>query len=407
MAKSNGDQPKLYKLRNIRIAYGLNFILGLQFTWAIWLLYYLEFFDYASVGIILGVMTAISILMEVPSGALADLVGKKYALMLAFALLSIGELLMSQISDFNGALIAIIFIAIGNSMISGTIEAFAYDSLKENSLDKYYDRFVSRKGALSSIAYAIATVVGGLMYMHNIRLPMQATSFTRFVGFILLFWAVEPKVDTLKFSMRNFIRQNAKGLKVLFSTDLRKLSVLLLLISTFNILIWMSFDDALMVSYGHSGKMLGILYSGAAVIAAVVSYQYEKIRRRIGALWIFVITAVITFATLLMSVWAGIILGSLLMLGRMTFWELQSNALSEVLNEKTPSKVRATTLSTFNLLTSIPLLGLAYIAGVGMDRIGIQHTLLITIIVFSPLIILALYNYMRPLRSRKVSTVEG
>ena len=63
--------------RNIKL---LKFILPLNQAWfwlGIWILYYLRFTNYTGIGLIEAVVITTGFIFEIPTGALADLIGKK------------------------------------------------------------------------------------------------------------------------------------------------------------------------------------------------------------------------------------------------------------------------------------------------------------------------------------------
>lgn len=85
---------------NITLAYGLSAVNGTRFGLGIWVLYYLRFTNYAGIGLIESLMMLTFFVAEIPSGALADLIGRKRTLQLAFALSSAGMLILSQARGF-------------------------------------------------------------------------------------------------------------------------------------------------------------------------------------------------------------------------------------------------------------------------------------------------------------------
>lgn len=75
------------KLSNYQVnvrTYKINYVLAFFFTpIAIWPLYYGRFISFSQVGIIYAIAFAIQKVLELPSGALADLIGRKYTIVLA------------------------------------------------------------------------------------------------------------------------------------------------------------------------------------------------------------------------------------------------------------------------------------------------------------------------------------
>lgn len=63
--------------KNIAIAYLLTFCKNSWFWLGIWVFYYLQFTNYAGIGIIETVLIITMTLTEIPTGAIADLFGKQ------------------------------------------------------------------------------------------------------------------------------------------------------------------------------------------------------------------------------------------------------------------------------------------------------------------------------------------
>ena len=70
--------------RNIKLAYLFSFFNYAWFWLGIWVFYYLRFTTYGGIGLIETVLIATMTLAEIPTGAVADLLGKKWSLTIAF-----------------------------------------------------------------------------------------------------------------------------------------------------------------------------------------------------------------------------------------------------------------------------------------------------------------------------------
>ncbi|MEA3323337.1 MAG: MFS transporter, partial [Patescibacteria group bacterium] len=79
---------------NIHILYVLSFLNNAWFWLGVWVLYYLLFTNFTGIGFIEMVMIVTILLFEVPSGALADIIGKKKTLIIAFLVVAVSEIVM-------------------------------------------------------------------------------------------------------------------------------------------------------------------------------------------------------------------------------------------------------------------------------------------------------------------------
>lgn len=145
-------------------AYG--FLKNLQFFEPYLFIYLLgkgmNLFD---LGILLGVSQLITYIFEVPSGIVADLIGKKKELSMCFVFYIISFTLFFFVTDFKLAVVAMIFYGLGEAFRSGTHKAmiYAYLELKGWEKHKVYvygrTRSYSLKGSALSSILAIVLIL--------------------------------------------------------------------------------------------------------------------------------------------------------------------------------------------------------------------------------------------------------
>ncbi len=102
-------------------------------------------------------------LFEVPSGYMADVIGRRTSLIIGSFLGTIGFVVLSWSSSFAGFMLAEIILGLGGSFISGSDSALLFDSLAAMKRQNYYLRYEGRITALGSLAETIAAVGGGLL----------------------------------------------------------------------------------------------------------------------------------------------------------------------------------------------------------------------------------------------------
>jgi len=123
----------------------------------------------------LNILWAITIaLAEVPSGALADIIGRKNLLVTGAVLMCI-EMAVLLIAPINGGLLTISLFAVNRiasglaeAAVSGADEALAFESLKGEGLESKWPEVLERVGKRLSIMMAFAMIVGSLVYDHSL-----------------------------------------------------------------------------------------------------------------------------------------------------------------------------------------------------------------------------------------------
>lgn len=356
--------------RNIYLAY---FLASMKYTWfflGIWVLYYLKFTNYAGIGLVETVGIAVGTIGEIPTGAIADLFGKKKTLILSFFLEALGSLVMALSQNFSHLIIAVAIMWLGGAFYSGTLDALVFDSLKQENQESIFDKVLANISTIILITIAIVSIIGGWLYAVNPRLPFFANTTTYFFGLIACLFLIEPKIDTIKFSFKNYFKQTQQGFIQLFSKIDRRLIFKLILIGSAFVVLDEMMEAFLLVEFGFKAQGLGILYSIIYIISAFSSQLSPWLKRKLGLNFAIIFIGLIIAASLMISPFIGLILGGLLVLMRYNFAPIFNNLASVAINQHTESKYRATTISTFNMIKNLPYVLTAFFIGSLMDQIS-------------------------------------
>jgi MFS family permease len=122
-------------------------------------------------------------LFEVPSGALADTIGRKKLLVFAAGLMVV-EMLCLLLAPRNGGgmLITLCVInricsGLSEACASGADEALAYDSLAENERADSWDKLLATSMRWRSAGMVVAMILGGLIYDPDVMNRLLPESF--------------------------------------------------------------------------------------------------------------------------------------------------------------------------------------------------------------------------------------
>ena len=355
--------------RNIKL---MKIIMALNQAWfwfGIWIFYYLKFIDYGGIGIIESLMITSVFLLEIPTGALADLLGKKRTILIAIITLTIGQIVMTIAQDSLYIFISVFILSIGKALLSGTSDAIIFDSLKEIKQEKFFELILSQVRKYGLIVLAISSILGGFLYTINPRLPFLMTTLAFIISIPLGSLLQEPVIDTIKLNFRNYIKQNIKGFGQLFSNRNPKIWLFrLLALSGFIVIYYEFLDQALGMSFGFNEKWMGIIFAIVPIVNAFGNHVYPitaKILKKSSS-WLMITICILVSA--LISPYLGMLFGGLTILFRNFFYPFIDITTSNTINQTVDSKYRATTLSTFNMLKSIPYIFLAFFIGKAVDN---------------------------------------
>lgn len=131
---------------------------------SIWVLYLAYCgLNLAQIGVVEGIYHATGILFDIPSGAVADLLGRKRSMVLSKLCIAVSCIIMLFARSFWFFALSFAVQALGNNLNSGSEEALVYDSMKYAGQEERYIGVCSRLNMIIEVSQGIATVVGGIL----------------------------------------------------------------------------------------------------------------------------------------------------------------------------------------------------------------------------------------------------
>jgi len=133
--------------------------------------------------------TAAMALFEIPTGVVADTLGRRVSFLLSESTLAVGTLAYVGVAAIHGGLLlfcgAGVILGLGYTFYSGAVEAWLVDALKATGFEKELDGVFARASIVSSVAMLTGTVGGGLLGQLNLSFPYLAR-----VGLLLMAFGV-------------------------------------------------------------------------------------------------------------------------------------------------------------------------------------------------------------------------
>ena len=149
--------------KQIRTLYLMTTIGYFQIAAASWVaLLALRGFSLLQIGMLESIFHIVSLCFELPSGIVADVFGRRKTLIASQIASLISGTLMIFSTGFATTALALGCSALSYNLASGTREALAYDSLKQNGDEGFYARFSSTEMMLYRITNSTATLCAGL-----------------------------------------------------------------------------------------------------------------------------------------------------------------------------------------------------------------------------------------------------
>lgn len=146
----------MYIRKQLKRLYAFGFISCLRLPDAVWVvLLTARGFSLWQIGLAEGIFHLVSLFFEIPSGVIADLIGRRRSLALAGTCGAVSALLMAFSGNFVGVCLSMVFSALACNFISGSDEALLYDSLVQVNRTEDY--------LAANTRYTQAQNVGGMV----------------------------------------------------------------------------------------------------------------------------------------------------------------------------------------------------------------------------------------------------
>lgn len=354
---------------NIRIAYILSFFNELYFPVTAWLFFYLKYLDFPQIAILTGIGGIASNLLEIPTGAFADRVGRKTAVFLSYILFSIGMFGIAFSTTFWVFLIFTLINSLCNALYSGSLEALVYDTLKEERQEEHFDKVITKMEAFIWIGLFIGAISGGFMYQYWFRLPFLIQGIITIIGALIALGLKEPHIDSKKYDMKLFLKQNIVGFKELFANiKIAQLSIVFIVVGAGYFIASSILGISQLKQYGMNPSDAGIIFAIGFIISAAVSFIYPKLKQKLGVRTLFIGVIGALLASFLFANFVGVLLGSMVVIGRIASSTTFRNTRSIIMNRYLSSENRATSLSTLVLLSQLPYALFAYPIGIYIEK---------------------------------------
>jgi len=297
--------------------------------------------------IVQSVYSVSALLLEIPSGYLADALGRKRALVLGAAFFPVGLAVYALSSSFWPFCLAELLLAVSVSLRSGTDSALVYDTLLELDLETEYKRIEGRARFFERLGTAVSSVAGGLLALISLRLPLYVNAVTATLLLVVAIRFEEPHRTERR------SRNPARDMIGIARRALADRRILLL-----------ALYQALFLCSGIVGIWLAFLYYGALrlslvwygisffvfqVLAGLSSEKAHLAERLVGRGRLFPLLLLLGPSFALLGAFESPWLIPLVWLNAV-FWGLATPLVLDALNKLVDSEIRATVLSVTNMV---------------------------------------------------------
>ena len=304
---------------------------------------------------------------EIPTGVVADTLGRRKSVLLSVITLSIGTAIYAAAGyyqlGFGAFVVMTLFIALGFTFYSGAVDAWMVDALKSLDYTEPLDDIFGKVGQVTSWALVGGVLLGGALADIHLVVPF----LVRLVLLLLLIPVVYFTVRDVGFSPRQLQRSELIGemrhhaiTSIRFGwqqPSVRLIMIAYLIMHVYFIWGWHGWQEWFLdlAVWTKSTKLNGTIAAVAGVVMVggniIIPWLRQVLDRRTTLLLIIVVTFGGT--TIALGIANAFWITVPLYLVSMFIWAIYGTVVQAYLHDLTPTAQRATVISFAALMASL------------------------------------------------------
>ena len=387
---------------NVWKFYLFRFFVDFQLWLPIWAVYLID-----ERGLSLTQLTALDapfwillIVLEVPTGAIADRWGRKVSLSYGALTNAIAVVVFGIATNFGVLLISYMVWAAAFTLYSGADSAFVYDSLRAVGRERDYPKLWGRARAIQAVGAILGLLIGSLVaHYTTLWIPVVASGGLMGVAWLVSFSFKEPPRFEETEGQQGYLTVVKEAFGVAFGKPSVRYMMLLTAgvmgVGVSMIILQQPFLDDHEMPIWSFGLFLtpGQLLS---MVGALITYRVITL---LGVSRIIVLMPIVVMIT-------AVGLGAIDYVAAFAFYPLTTTmfamsfvVISDYLNRRIPSANRATILSIHNMIFSLAVAGMEPLLGWLGDTWGLpvayRAAAIIVAVIGAPLLALWLREHSR------------
>jgi len=309
--------------------------------------------------------------LEIPTGAVADFIGRKHSVALGAFVVAIAVLVYGSVPKFEIFLLGEFLFAVAMALISGADEALLYDSLKEAGREDERKKVFGKANSFHLFGMLVAAPVGSLIASRQgLNAPMLFSAIPYFLASLVAWSIREPNIHQVKSESRRYVDIVRNGFLFLRNHKVLRLLALdaVVVASSAYFIIWLY--QPFLRSLGIGIFYFGVIHAILVLSEILVSSNFERLTKIFKSdkryLRISALIVVVTF--LMVAIQPNIVTISVLVIFGGGFGLTRLPLMSSYMNKFIPSEQRATVLSSISMLRRFALVILNPFIGFAADH---------------------------------------
>jgi len=350
------------------------FIIGLIFP--VLILYILDkglsIFD---AGIVMAAYSSAAILLELPTGGLADGIGRKRVYLLSLGVMLAGAAVLFVADGFTSLLLGAMLLGAARALSSGSIEAWFIDEFKLQNPSGNLQRAVAQAGFFITLGIALGSLVGGLIPLAFSGIELGIPGWGRYsvnamaymifiaVQIVLTLIMIQERTGVERKGVMAGFRATPQTIATSVKFGIQNRITFALVLATFAIgiavgsveLLWQPRVQEILGPQ-EATWILGVLAAGYFASAAIGSLAGSPFCKAFKDDFAHALTAariMLALCLFLLALQSGMILFALLYFAFYLVMGIEASPYSATYNEEVPSEVRSTMLSFQSLVAQL------------------------------------------------------
>lgn len=351
------------------------------FAPAFWIIFFNENFTLTQISILFSVLAISTFIFEIPTGAFADLFGRKSSTLFAYVMLSFLLPLFIFIHNFYWLILLFTLWGLFGTFYSGARDAWTVDNLKYYKRKDLMHNYFLKEHSLIMLGMFLSGILGSFIVAKlTINSIWIFAGLSWLLSFLLLLPVKEHKLTKEK--KTNFKKLYSQSKKAINYSLKHKVLSFLILAGFFIIfrdsfggeLIWQPFLKEL----GFPIYAFGFLFSASMILGSIAPLVSKPLLKKCKSeknylIFLTVISMILSFGVIIINnFYTGVIFMLLGLFVINLFIPIENSFMQRFI----PSKKRATILSFNSMIISLAYAVSYPLAGLIADLIGTKLTII-------------------------------
>lgn len=335
------------------------------------------------VFILKSVYSIAAVTLEIPSGYLADVWGRRKCLLLGSVLFFFGYLCYSFTDTFAAFLFAELLLGVGQTLVNGADSALLYDTTAQYKEEHLYLRYEGRITMIGNFAEAFAGIFGGLLAVYSLRFPFYGQAAIAFIGIPASIALKEvnrskqiqnPLTEIIRIIKYSLITNKRLCCNIMYSGIIGAATLMMA---------W--FVQPVLMYLKTPVSWFGVIWTVLNLVVGFAALYSDRVDRYLGPkkmgtlILLFIVGGYVTLAFNL--TYAGLAILFVFYI----FRGFATPILKGYINQMTISEMRATVLSIRNFIIRLMFAAISPFLGWLNDMYSLQTALLVSsVIIFIP-----------------------